>query len=158
MRAGKTLVFIFCALFLSACVHQEVEISDLDGQTTPKASSPEEEMTSELVIEDLAIGSGTEVKEGDRVAVHYTGTFSDGRVFDSSRERNTPFTFTVGRGDVIKGWDVGIPGMYLGGRRRLTIPPQFAYGSQGMGDVIPPNATLVFEIEVLGINPPVNQR
>jgi FKBP-type peptidyl-prolyl cis-trans isomerase len=110
----------------------------------------------ELIIEDLVTGSGDEVKEGDLVQVHYTGTLTDGTKFDSSIDRGDPFEFTLGEGRVIKGWDIGVQGMKLGGRRRLIIPPQFAYGERGSGDVIPPNATLVFEIGLIAVNPEVD--
>jgi FKBP-type peptidyl-prolyl cis-trans isomerase len=102
-------------------------------------------------IKDIQAGQGPAAKAGDRVSVHYTGRLTDGRKFDSSRERGQPFAFTLGRGEVIRGWDVGVAGMQVGGRRELTIPPEEAYGSRGVGGVIPPNATLVFDVELLGI-------
>jgi FKBP-type peptidyl-prolyl cis-trans isomerase FkpA len=105
----------------------------------------------ELKIEDLVIGSGTEAKPGDAVSVHYTGWLEDGTKFDSSIDRGQPFEFTLGQGQVIPGWEQGIQGMAVGGKRRLTIPPALAYGAQGNGGVIPANATLVFEVELLDI-------
>jgi len=111
-----------------------------------------ETMTDELIIEDLVIGDGAEAKSMDNVTVHYTGKLTDGIIFDSSKNPNRePFSFTVGIGVVIKGWDEGVPGMKIGGTRRLTIPPNLGYGSQGAGSVIPPNATLIFDIELLEI-------
>lgn len=102
-------------------------------------------------IEDLELGEGTTAKLGDTVQVHYDGTLTDGKTFDSSRKRGQPFSFTLGRGQVIRGWDVGVAGMKVGGKRRLTIPPEEGYGSRGAGEVIPPNATLVFEVELLDV-------
>lgn len=104
-----------------------------------------------LKIEDLIIGEGEEAKEGDAVAVNYFGTLEDGKKFDSSYDRGNPFTFTLGEGEVIKGWDQGLIGMKVGGKRRLTIPPELAYGEEGAGEAIPPNATLVFEVELLKV-------
>ena len=107
---------------------------------------------SGLKIEDEVVGTGTEARAGHQVSVHYTGWLKDGTKFDSSHDRGRPFTFPLGRGRVIKGWDLGVAGMRVGGKRRLTISPQLAYGSRGAGDVIPPNATLIFEVELLGVS------
>lgn len=106
---------------------------------------------SGLKFEDLVIGDGETAASGQRVSVHYTGWLSDGRKFDSSVDRDEPFSFPLGRGVVIRGWDEGVAGMRVGGKRRLTVPAQLAYGARGAGGVIPPNATLVFEVELLGI-------
>ena len=105
---------------------------------------------SQLLIEDLEIGTGPEAKAGDRVSVHYRGTLENGQMFDQSHGRG-PFQFGLGAGQVIKGWDEGVAGMRVGGKRRLTIPPAMGYGARGAGGVIPPNATLLFEVELLGI-------
>lgn len=107
---------------------------------------------SGLKIEELLEGDGAAVEAGQRVAVHYTGWLIDGSKFDSSVDRGQPFEFSLGRGMVIRGWDEGVAGMKIGGKRKLTIPPQLGYGAQGAGGVIPPNATLVFEVELLGID------
>ena len=104
---------------------------------------------SGLQYDDLTEGAGAEARAGQTVSVHYTGWLTDGQKFDSSKDRNQPFSFALGTGMVIKGWDEGVQGMKVGGVRRLTIPPQLGYGVRGAGGVIPPNATLVFEVELL---------
>ena len=106
---------------------------------------------SGLVIEDLIVGSGATAAAGQRVSVHYTGWLQDGKKFDSSKDRGQAFMFSLGRGEVIRGWDEGVAGMKIGGRRTLTIPPDYGYGTQGAGGVIPPNATLVFDVELLDV-------
>ena len=111
-----------------------------------------------LQIEDTVVGSGAEARAGQNVRVHYTGSLHDpaaanarGRKFDSSKDRGQPFSFGLGQGQVIRGWDEGVQGMKVGGTRVLTIPPEMGYGARGAGGVIPPNATLVFEVELLGV-------
>lgn len=106
---------------------------------------------SGLVIEDIRLGTGDEARPGRMVSVHYTGWLTDGTKFDSSKDRNQPFEFQLGMGQVIRGWDEGFTGMKVGGLRKLTIPPDMGYGAAGAGGVIPPNATLVFEVELLGV-------
>ncbi len=110
-----------------------------------------ERMTdSGLKIEDLVVGEGEPAEAGKTVAVHYTGWLTDGTKFDSSKDRGDPFRFPLGGNRVIRGWDEGVQGMQVGGTRKLTIPPELGYGARGAGGVIPPNATLVFEVELLG--------
>ena len=104
-----------------------------------------------LQTEDLETGNGAAAEKGRTVSVHYTGWLTDGRKFDSSKDRNQPFDFPLGAGHVIRGWDEGVVGMREGGRRKLTIPPEMGYGARGAGGVIPPNATLVFEVELLNV-------
>jgi FKBP-type peptidyl-prolyl cis-trans isomerase len=106
---------------------------------------------SELIIEDLVVGNGATAQAGQSVVVHYTGWLTSGQKFDSSVDRNDPFDFRLGAGQVIPGWDQGVAGMQVGGKRKLTIPPNLAYGARGAGGVIPPNATLVFEVELLAV-------
>ena len=119
-----------------------------------------EERTSvtQLIRQDVQVGSGAEAVSGRVVTVHYTGWLYDasrpdskGAKFDSSRDRNEPFSFSLGAGEVIQGWDEGVAGMRVGGQRTLTIPPQMGYGARGAGGVIPPNSTLLFEVELLGV-------
>jgi FKBP-type peptidyl-prolyl cis-trans isomerase FkpA len=105
----------------------------------------------QLQTQDLVIGTGAVVATGDIATVHYVGRLQNGSVFDSSRSRNAPFPFRVGAGQVIQGWDRGVPGMRIGGTRRLIIPPSLAYGSQGNPPTIPGNATLTFDIELLAV-------
>jgi FKBP-type peptidyl-prolyl cis-trans isomerase len=125
--------------------------------TQPEPEATEGEATedagavTELKIEDTKKGTGAEAKKGDTVVVHYTGYLTDGTKFDSSKDANVPFDFVLGAGEVIPGWDEGVQGMKVGGVRKLTIPPAMAYGEAGAGGVIPPNATLVFEVELLEV-------
>ena len=116
-------------------------------------SSAAEEVTTEsgLKYTDLKVGTGREAQPGDTASVHYTGWLMDGKKFDSSVDRNEPFSFRVGAGQVIRGWDEGVAGMKIGGKRLLIIPPALGYGARGAGGAIPPNATLKFEVELLGL-------
>ncbi len=107
---------------------------------------------SGLEIEDQIVGDGEEAIAGQTVEVHYTGWLVDGTKFDSSHDRNQTFSFKLGGGQVIAGWDQGVAGMKIGGTRKLTIPPDLGYGERGAGGVIPPNATLVFKVELIGLS------
>ena len=127
------------------------------GSETPATSSghatstPTKTDIAELKVETLKAGSGTAATSGKKVTVHYTGKLTDGRVFDSSETRQAPFTFILGAGQVIPGWDKGVEGMKIGERRRLSIPAGLAYGEKGAGSVIPPNSPLIFEVELLNV-------
>jgi FKBP-type peptidyl-prolyl cis-trans isomerase FkpA len=162
MNTRQLTITLLTAFILGACATSEnspaaqpqaAQTQPADTAPDKQAASPERKTTtaSGLVIEELAIGSGAAAKSGDVVKVHYTGWLLDGRKFDSSVDRNAPFVFRLGQGLVIKGWDEGVAGMQVGGKRRLTIPPQLAYGAYGAGSRIPPNAVLIFEVELLGI-------
>jgi len=107
---------------------------------------------SGLKYEDLVEGNGETAQAGQMVTVHYTGWLENGQKFDSSKDRNDPFRFKLGAGQVIRGWDEGVAGMKIGGTRKLTIPANLGYGSRGAGGVIPPNATLIFDVELLALN------
>ena len=121
---------------------------DAPAKTTGKGTTT----PSGLKYWDLKKGSGAVAKAGDSVKVNYTGWLTDGKMFDSSLTRNEPFSFKLGAGMVIKGWDEGVAGMKVGGKRQLRIPSDLGYGASGAGGVIPPNATLVFDVELLGVN------
>lgn len=121
------------------------------AQIEPTGSTPETTTDSGLKYIDLVVGTGREAVAGNHATVHYTGWLTNGTKFDSSVDRRDPFSFPIGSGKVIKGWDEGVAGMKVGGKRKLTIPPQLGYGARGAGGVIPPNATLVFEVELLEV-------
>ena len=132
-----------------ACAHQEKTVSD--AKPDPKVEATAAPELGTLQIKDELIGTGDEAVSGKRVTVHYTGRLIQGKKFDSSVDRNEPFTFSLGKGQVIQGWDVGVAGMKVGGKRQLVIPPHMGYGASGAGGVIPPNATLVFDVELLEV-------
>lgn len=119
-------------------------------ETKPMA---EQTVTTESGLRylDMTVGTGRQAELGDTASVHYTGWLADGKKFDSSVDRKEPFSFRLGAGQVIKGWDEGVMGMKIGGKRKLTIPPQLGYGSRGAGGVIPANATLTFDVELLDL-------
>ncbi|MDR4307848.1 FKBP-type peptidyl-prolyl cis-trans isomerase [Chelatococcus sambhunathii] len=123
--------------------------------TSPLTAAEVKTMSNGLKYVDVASGSGPEAKAGQRVEVHYTGWLDQGgqkgKKFDSSVDRNEPFSFSLGAGEVIRGWDEGVAGMKVGGKRTLIIPADLGYGARGAGGVIPPNATLIFDVELLGV-------
>lgn len=148
-------LFGVAVVLIGFLVFQAVANREPEAEQPPAADFPAgaEEVT-ELQIEDLVVGEGIEAKAGDLVIVHYTGWLTDGTKFDSSLDRGAPFNFTLGQGGVIQGWDQGVAGMQTGGVRRLTIPPDLAYGPEGRPPTIPPNATLIFEVELVSITSP----
>ncbi len=155
MRLLVSLMAVFALLLLGGCGGEpEATVPQDPIQQEPAApqEAPQAEEVEELQIEDLEAGEGPEAKSGDTVDVHYTGWLTDGTKFDSSLDRGQPFSFTIGQGRVIPGWDQGVPGMQVGGKRKLTIPPHMGYGERGAPPAIPPNSTLVFEVELLAIN------
>jgi peptidylprolyl isomerase len=131
------------------------QTSNTNEQTSPTTTiseeTPDTSPSADLKIEDTVVGEGEAVKAGDTVVIHYTGVLENGQKFDSSYDRGEPFETQIGVGTVIKGWDQGVVGMKEGGKRRLIIPPDLAYGEQGAGDTIPPNATLIFDVELVEI-------
>ena len=135
MKNAYHLLILFAFIYLAGCQKNREVI-----------------MENGLVIEDVVVGDGTEAQDYNKVVVNYTGTLEDGSIFDSSlKPGRTPFTFTLGAGSVIKGWDLGVKGMKVGGKRKLTIPSDLGYGDNGAGNVIPPGATLIFEVELLEV-------
>ena len=158
-------IALFFAVFVGACSRvAEPDPAPKKDPVAPVVSTSVASVSAPLGVQkppttagasldkvDLVVGTGAEAKTGDRVKVHYTGTLTNGTKFDSSKDRNEPFPFTIGAGEVIKGWDQGVPGMKVGGKRKLTIPSDLAYGDMGQPPTIPPKATLIFEIELLEI-------
>jgi len=157
-RAVLRISSLVCLLVAASCStppQAESPASGSNDQTAPQSSAQTSDdlgpMLPGIQKEELSAGVGPEVKKGDRIRVHYTGTLLDGTKFDSSLDRGVPLEFVVGGGSVITGWDLGVVGMKRGGKRKLTIPPHLAYGERGAPPKIGPNATLVFVIELVDI-------
>jgi FKBP-type peptidyl-prolyl cis-trans isomerase FkpA len=142
---------IVAATTISACSKSVAEPAESHFKPTPPP--PTDPGPATLQITDDVVGKGIVAKDGDKVRVHYTGTLMSGKKFDSSRDRGTPFDFTLGKGEVIKGWDQGVVGMKVGGKRRLVIPEALGYGETGSPPNIPEKAGLKFEVELLEVNP-----
>lgn len=145
-----SVVVAAAIIYITTPKNSNVPVPTLPPLATPTANQPEASAPSDLVSEDLTVGTGPAVVAGDTVSVHYTGTLTNGQKFDSSLDRGQPFEFSVGAGQVIKGWDQGLVGMQVGGKRKLTIPASLGYGNRSVG-TIPANSTLIFEIELLAI-------
>lgn len=141
----------FKSMLLTAVMVLTMSTGCIAAEKKTKETRKKVEAVTELKMEDLNVGDGAEAETGKMVSVHYTGTFLDGKKFDSSLDRGQPFQFKLGAGRVIKGWDQGVKGMKVGGKRKLTIPPDLGYGSRANGP-IPANSTLLFEVELLGVN------
>lgn len=154
MSKSFTIFALVCILVLGVFVYFifgfNQRPSDIASTETTQAT--QETIPAELKIEDIQVGTGPEVKSGDTVVIHYRGTLPDGTQFDSSYDRGEPYETPIGVGAVIKGWDLGVVGLKVGGKRKLTIPPSLGYGNQANGK-IPANSTLIFEVELMGINP-----
>jgi FKBP-type peptidyl-prolyl cis-trans isomerase len=172
-RQGAFALLLASAFALAACskLTEPPKAEPVLGETTPSAepkqatpppeakpvptptpAQPPPDPNAKLEIKDVTVGKGAEAKAGDTVKVHYVGTLTNGSEFDASKKHGSePFTFELGKGRVIKGWDDGVAGMKVGGKRKLTIPPHLGYGARGAGDRIPPNSTLVFEVELVEI-------
>lgn len=161
MKLGYSIIIILAVAaavyFLSRGTNEPAPITENTSMSTEETTTTEgvqEETTTEgPMMKIMKEGTGVEAKTGDTVSVHYTGYLEDGTKFDSSVDRGTPFEFTLGENRVIQGWEIGVLGMKAGEVRRLVIPPQFAYGPNGFPPVIPANATLAFEVELIAINP-----
>jgi FKBP-type peptidyl-prolyl cis-trans isomerase len=150
MRSIYTLFLIsFAVLGLaSGCGNSNKSVTS----SPTKVSGPATTTSSGLQYWDIVVGTGATAVRGSEVKVHYTGWLTNGEKFDSSRDRGEPFAFRLGAGQVIKGWDEGVVGMKIGGKRQLRIPPELGYGANGAGGVIPPNATLIFDVELLEVS------
>jgi FKBP-type peptidyl-prolyl cis-trans isomerase FkpA len=146
-------------LTLSAALLAQTSSHKATPARVPNTSAPTKvtgegvKTDSGLQYWDIKVGTGNEAKSGDKVKVHYTGWFTSGKKFDSSVDAQQPYSFTLGQGNVIKGWDEGVAGMKVGGKRRLRIPPELAYGEQGYKNIIPPNSTLIFDVQLLAVTP-----
>lgn len=156
--AAAVLILIAVGIYWGVSVkpveqgNQSPQLTEISPSADKSKSMEEKNQDpNQLQIEDIKVGSGTEAKAGDTAVVHYTGTLENGVKFDSSLDRGEPFSFILGAGQVIRGWDEGVAGMKVGGKRKLIIPSDFGYGARGVPGVIPPNATLIFEVELLGI-------
>jgi len=149
-------VWLFIAKTKTASAPTGALMPSVSPTPTP-ASTPETgkiiELEGGLKTQDLVVGSGAEAINGKKISVNYVGTLADGKKFDSSYDRGTPFQFVLGAGQVIQGWELGVAGMKVGGKRKLIIPPALGYGDRNIGNgLIPPNSTLIFEVELLGVS------
>jgi FKBP-type peptidyl-prolyl cis-trans isomerase len=152
-RSAAILAFVLITLFLHAqTAVRKVQVTSNTNAPT-KVTGDGVKTDSGLQYWDIKVGTGDEAKNGDHVKVHYTGWFTSGKKFDSSVDAHQPYSFTLGKSEVIKGWDEGVTGMKVGGKRQLRIPPELAYGEAGYKDIIPPNATLIFDVQLLAATP-----
>jgi len=147
------LLLLSAALVAQTSSHKAVPARVPNTSAPTKVTGEGVKTDSGLQYWDIKVGTGDEAKSGDKVKVHYTGWFTSGKKFDSSVDAQQPYTFTLGQGNVIKGWDEGVAGMKVGGKRQLRIPPELAYGEQGYKNIIPPNSTLIFDVQLLAVTP-----
>jgi FKBP-type peptidyl-prolyl cis-trans isomerase FkpA len=156
---GACSVRFFFAIVLLTCLATAQSRVNNHVQAVPNTKAPTKvtgdgiKTDDGLQYWDIKVGTGDEAKSGDHVKVHYTGWFTDGKKFDSSVDARQPYDFTLGKSEVIKGWDEGVTGMKVGGKRQLRIPPELAYGEAGYKTIIPPNSTLIFDVQLLAVTP-----
>jgi FKBP-type peptidyl-prolyl cis-trans isomerase len=152
MKLATLLIVVLFSLNLAGCTSPTEPTQEVTNTNQQEGDIPmTDTSTKELEINDIEVGDGAEAVSGAEVTVHYTGTLVDGTKFDSSLDRGEPFSFNLGAGEVIQGWDEGVMGMKVGGKRQLTIPPELGYGDRDLG-TIPPNSVLIFEVELLEVN------
>jgi FKBP-type peptidyl-prolyl cis-trans isomerase len=156
----RSRILVSVALMLAASLLFAQTSTRKRAQVVPNTRSPTKvtgdgvKTASGLQYWDIKTGAGEMAADGSHVKVHYTGWFTSGKKFDSSVDAHQPYEFTIGKGEVIKGWDEGVIGMRVGGKRQLRIPPELAYGETGYKNIIPPNATLIFDVQLLAVSPP----
>ena len=148
MRQQLIVLMVTLTLFAAGAA-----LAQTNTASPTKVTGPGTTTASGLAYWDIKVGTGATAVNGKPVRVHYTGWLTNGNKFDSSVDRGEPFVFNLGAGEVIRGWDEGVAGMKVGGKRQLKIPPALGYGARGAGGVIPPNATLIFDVELLGVSP-----
>lgn len=157
MRSARIVVLTTLCLAVSllaqTSAHRTTPVRVPNTNAPSKVTGDGTKTDSGLQYWDIKVGTGQVANDGDHVKVHYTGWFASGKKFDSSVDAHQPYSFTIGKGDVIKGWDEGVIGMKVGGKRQLRIPPELAYGEKGYKDIIPPNSTLIFDIQLLAVTP-----
>jgi FKBP-type peptidyl-prolyl cis-trans isomerase FkpA len=147
------VLFFACILAAQTSAHRKAPAVPVAPNTNAPTKVTGDGVKTETGLQywDITVGTGEEAKSGDKVKVHYTGWFTSGKKFDSSVDAHQPYSFTLGQGNVIKGWDEGVAGMKVGGKRQLRIPPELAYGEQGYKNIVPPNATLIFDVQLLSV-------
>lgn len=146
-----TVLVLSASLSAQTAGHRATPVRVPNTNTPTKVAGDGVKTDSGLQYWDIKVGTGAVANNGDRVKVHYTGWFTNGKKFDSTVDANQPYSFTLGKGQVIKGWDEGIAGMKVGGKRQLRIPPELAYGDAGYKTIVPPNATLIFDVQLLAV-------